>query len=242
MFHGLSMYVQFHKKRVWTGSIHALYRRIKYMPSNTHSNVNHYQFCTYRNQQNFKTPTVLLIVTCSLGQGRNGQEALQFQPSNVSDQWIPGLPGKLEGSTHTSNNAPSWKLPELCKGLFFKVQAFKNEGERKEGITAIQIWKEVNGGKQWWGKPSVNHSYTLGFLKRSGGNAGYLWKWGWSGRLKFKKLVESLRSNWIPRWMFGGFFSGLEDKAQLQVGLSYQNGIKTKNAHWMLRTLGSFPA
>lgn len=112
--------------------------------------------------------------------------------------------------------------------LFFKVQAFKNEGERKEGITAIQIWKEVNGGKQWWGKPRVNHSYTLGFLKRSGGNAGYLWKWGWSGRLKLKKLVESLRSNWIPRWMFGGFFSGLEDKAQLQVGLSYKMGLRQK--------------
>lgn len=47
------------------------------------------------------------MVTRSLGEGRNGQETLQFQPSNVSQQGTPGLPGKLEDSTHISNYAPS---------------------------------------------------------------------------------------------------------------------------------------
>lgn len=74
------------------GSGHALYRRIKYTPSNAHSNVNNHQFCTYRNQQNFKTPTVLLMVARSLGEGRNGQETLQCQPSNVSQQGTAGRP------------------------------------------------------------------------------------------------------------------------------------------------------
>ena len=63
MFHGLSMYVQFHtQKNVLIGGLHALYRRIKYAISQAPSKCKQSLALHLQDKQNFKTPTVLLAV------------------------------------------------------------------------------------------------------------------------------------------------------------------------------------
>lgn len=67
----------------------------------------------------------------------------------LSEQWIPVLRSKVEIQHKPPNYAPSRKPTRTTVNFttvkFLIVQACKNERERKEGLTAINIWKKVIG-------------------------------------------------------------------------------------------------
>lgn len=148
--------------------------------------------------------------------GEMGKRLWNFNFQMLSEEWIPGLPSKLEDSTQVSNYAVSWKhMRTTVKGFFFlmdnsaRMREKRGENINKTLEASKQMEKSSNGENQ------VNHIYTVEFLKRSGSwlhwvtlKVGVKWE-----TKKWRKLAQTLKSGWSPRCVFGGLFPGL-DKAE----------------------------